>query len=99
MKQLYRPLNCLSDVADANARTNKQFSFFNHVHKILCLLLGILLLVPMLSFGKDKKPFFDWADDAGYWTVTYNKDTGSIDIHLLYYDHKTAGEEDGWLKA
>jgi hypothetical protein len=102
MKQLYRPLNCLSDVAHANASTNRKSSFFNNVYKIVSLLLGILLLIPILSFGKDKKPFFDWSDNDTYWKVAYNLDSGSIDLHILFYDDHYAGATDnldGWMNS
>jgi hypothetical protein len=96
MKHVYQ-VNCSPSIAHANPGTRQQSSFFRKIQKIVFLLFGGLLLLPILCYGNDKRPF-GWSNTDAYWTVKYNVDSGSIYIHLLYYDHDAYGAGwDGWV--
>jgi len=99
MTHVYDLVNCSSHFDHANARTKQQPSLFLRIQKILCLLLGILLLQPAPGFGNDKKPLRDvWENTDHFWTVGYNVSEGSIHVNVLYYDHHFGpANEDGFV--
>src|SRR5690242_9271574 len=98
MKHVYQ-VNCLPSIAHANQSTRQLSSSFTCIQKTLRFLAVLFLLLPVASFGKEKYPFADhWADNERYWTVTYNADSASIDIHMRFYDDDAAGGDvDAWI--